>query len=90
MFAAIDEESERIRQARKSKDPAVRASVRGMRPTGLSRKRRILAVAKSAMSDAASPEKRLIDMSPIAGLSFGRRQKGRASTRVQPKLWTPN
>ena len=52
VFADIDAESERIRAAKASPDPGVRASVRGRVPTGTSSKRRYLAVIRSALAAA--------------------------------------
>lgn len=89
MFAEIDRESARIAAARKSPDPEVRRAVAGKRPAGISTKRRILAVLSSALGDACTPESRLLEVNVAAGISFGRRQRGRKSNRVQPKLWTP-
>jgi integrase len=88
MFADIDRTSALIAQARKSPDPEARAAVAGKRPASTATKRRILAVLSSALGDACSPESRLLSVNVAAGISFGRRQKGRKSTRVQPKLWT--
>jgi integrase len=90
MFAAVDAESARVAAARKSADPAVRKTAAGKRPTTAATKRRILAVIRSALADACSTESRLLTVNVAAGVSFGRRQKGRgAGGRVQPKLWTP-
>lgn len=88
MFEEVDRESARITAARLSPDPAVRKSVAGKRPAGQATKRRILAVISSALGDATTPEKRLLTVNVAAGISFGRSQKGRASSRVQPRLWT--
>lgn len=88
MFTEVDRESARIAAARLSPDPAVRKSVAGKRPAGPSTKTRVLAVISSALGDATRPEKRLLTVNVAEGMSFGRRQKGRASGRVQPKLWT--
>lgn len=88
MFEDVDRESARIIAARLSADPAVRKSAAGKRPAGTATKRRILAVISSALGDATTPEKRLLTVNVAAGISFGRRQKGRASSRVQPRLWT--
>jgi integrase len=87
MFAAIDVESERITTARSSPDPETRKTAAGKRPTGISTKRRILAVLSSALGDACSAERRLLTVNVADGIKFGRHQKGRGS-RVQPKLWT--
>jgi Phage integrase family len=89
MFAGIDRESARIAAARLSPDPETRKSVAGMRPAGPSTKRRILAVIRSALGDAVSPEERLLTVNVADGVSFGRRQKGRGASRMQPRLWTP-
>jgi integrase len=88
MFAEIDRRSALIEQARKSPDPLVRAAVAGERPATAATKRRILAVLSSALGDACSPESRLLTVNVADGISFGRRQKGRKSSRMQPRLWT--
>jgi hypothetical protein len=51
-FTAIDQGNDRIEAARASKDPAVRKSVAGKRPTGTATKQRIRATFRSALSDA--------------------------------------
>jgi integrase len=91
MFDEVDKESARVIAAKASPDPEVRKSVAGRRPTGPATKARILAVIRSALSDAASQEKRLVAENVAMGIRFGkqRRGKGRGSARtVRPRLWT--
>ena len=85
VFADIDAESERIRAAKASPDPGVRASVRGRVPTGTSSKRRYLAVIRSALAAAMAPQLRLITANAAAGIKFG---KGGRKVIVKAKLWT--
>lgn len=88
MLAAIDAENERILAAKASPDPEVRKSVAGVRPAGLSTKRRHLAVLRSALAEAMSPESRLIT-SNVAAIRIGKGagKKGRQSGK-KAKLWT--
>ena len=88
MLAAVDAENERILAAKASPDPAVRATVAGVRPASLSTKRRHLAVLRSALADAMSPESRLITTNPAAiRIGKGSGKKGRQSAK-KAKLWT--
>ncbi|WP_026128172.1 tyrosine-type recombinase/integrase, partial [Nocardiopsis lucentensis] len=52
MFAAIEENNQRILECRESDEPKVRASVRGRRVISLSTKHRIRATLRSALSEA--------------------------------------
>lgn len=88
MLAGIDAENERILAAKASPDPAVRKTVAGVRPCSLATKQRHLAVLRSALADAMSPEHRLITTNPAAiriGKSTGK--KARRSAR-KAKLWS--
>lgn len=91
LMDSIDAESERITEARVSPDPEVRKSVAGRRPTSMATKRRILAVIKSALTEAASSGKdrtRLLTVNVAEGVTLGRgdgRRRGRSSKAA---LWT--
>lgn len=86
MLASIDEENERIRAAKASPDPAVRAAVAGRRPVGPASKRRYVAVIRSALADAMDPSRKLITANPAAGIKVG---KGGRKAIVKARLWTP-
>jgi integrase len=85
MFAAVDAESERIRAAKLSDDPEVRAAVAGRRPTGPSTKRRFLAIIRSALNEAKSASERLVTANVADGIKLGSRGK---QTSPKAKLWT--
>ena len=85
MLAGIDTEADRVRAAKASPDPEVRASVAGRRPTGLSSKRRYLAVLRSALADAKDVDK-LITSNP-ADIRVGK-GGGRKQGRTRARLWT--
>ena len=87
MLAGIDAEADRIRAARISDDPAVRATVAGRRPPGLASKRRYLAVLRSALADAMAPPHRLITFNP-ADIKLGKGGKKQKQSRTRAKLWT--
>ena len=87
MVAAIDTESDRIRAARVSDDPAVRKSVAGKRPTGLATKRRILAILRSALNYAIT-EKKLITSNPVPTRIGGKGAGKNKQSRTRAKLWT--
>ncbi len=82
MFDAISERNIEIDIARESDDPAIRASVRGVRTTGPATMHRIRAVLRKALNDAIRTE-RLIEFNPAAHVELpsGKRPKAR--------VWTP-
>jgi integrase len=87
MLADIDAEADRVRAARASGDPEVRASVAGRRPTGLASKRRYLAVLRSALNAAMAPEERRITANP-ADIRIGKGARKQKQQRPRAKLWT--
>ena len=91
MFDAIDAESRRITEARASDDPEVRKTGAGRRPTGITTKRRNLAVLRSALAEAASSapgRPRLIAVNVAAGIKFGRDGGKKKTARSRARLWT--
>lgn len=94
MLATVDDEADRIRAARESPDPEVRAGVAGLRPPGEATKRRHLAVIRSALGEAASvgPHgQRVLTVNIAAGIKLGRSGGGkgvRKSRRSKAQLWT--
>ncbi len=104
MFDAIGERNIEIDLARESDDPAIRASVRGVRTTGPATMHRIRTVLRKALNDAIRTE-RLIEFNPAAHVELpsGKRPKARVWTpaavahwkatgkRPSPVMvWTPN
>lgn len=91
MFEAIDTENDRILGARASGDPAVRKSVAGRRVTGITTKRRNLAVLRSALGEASSSapgRPRLLSVNVTAGMQFGRDRGKAKGARAKARLWT--
>ena len=91
MLDAIDAESARITEARASADPEVRQSVAGRRPTSVATKRRILAVIKSALTEASSSGKdrrQLVTVNVAAGIKIGRGDGRRKERSSKAALWT--
>lgn len=91
LMDSIDAESERITGARTSPDPDVRKSVAGRRPTSVATKRRILAVIKSALTEAASSGKgrdRLLAVNVAEGVTLGRGGGSRRGRSSKAALWT--
>lgn len=86
MLAFIEAENQRVLAARASDDPAVRKTVAGRRIAGPNSKRRYVAVLSSALSEAMSPQARLITSNPAAGVRVGR--GGRKTNVVRAVLWT--
>lgn len=87
MYDQVDEENERIIAARTSADPEERARYAGRRPMGPVRKRRVLAVLRSALGDACSQEDRQLEVNVAEGIKFGR-GNARGSQKSKPRLWT--
>lgn len=91
MFDKIDEKSAEIIAARESDDPEVRKSATGKRPTGITTKRRNLAVLRSTLAEAASSapgRPRLLSVNVAAGIKFGRQGGKRKTARSKARLWT--
>jgi hypothetical protein len=88
MFDAISERNIDVDVARQSDDPAIRASVRGIRTTGPATMHRIRAVLRKALNDAIRTE-RLIDFNPAAHVELpsGKRPKARVWTPAAVKHW---
>jgi integrase len=81
MFAKIEERNATIRQARASDDPEVRASVRGMRPTGPATCQRIRATLRKAINDALA-EELMVGANPAALVKT-------PGDRAKPIVWEP-
>lgn len=88
-FAGIDARNAEIVAARASSDPAVRASVAGVRVTGPATKQRIRATLRSALSDAAAGEHPLTEGNPAryVRLAPGKRPKARVWTAARVQDW---
>ena len=88
MFTAIEAETQRIIAARESRDPQLRASVRGIRPVGAATKHRIRATLRKALNDAITIY-RLIDSNPAVPIALpsGARPRARAWTVKAVATW---
>ncbi|WP_116244695.1 site-specific integrase [Nocardiopsis sp. FIRDI 009] len=82
MFAAIEENNQRILECRESDDAKVRASVRGQRVISLSTKHRIRATLRSAFSEAV----RRPDL-PVA-VNIASHARLPSCPRSKPLVWT--
>ncbi|HKT02058.1 MAG TPA: tyrosine-type recombinase/integrase [Rugosimonospora sp.] len=80
MFTAIEQTNETIRAAKASRDPAVRASVRGRRPSGAATCQRIRATLRKALNDAIL-DGLLLTRNPVTGTSV-------RADRARPIIWT--
>jgi integrase len=90
MFQAIIDRNTAILEARTSDDPAVRASVKGMRIVSAASRLRIRATLRKALNDAiADPGTRLIAFNPAAHLKMvpGKRPKARIWDTSAIKHW---
>lgn len=85
-LAGIEAANQRLAAAHDSPDPEERRAVAGRVPTSLASRKRYLAVLKSALGEAASPERRLIPVNPAAGIRLGRGT--RKTGRPRARLWT--
>jgi integrase len=87
MYAALDERNGRIRAARASDDPAVRASVSRQRPLSTASYHRIRATLRVALNDAIAEE--LISFNPArhVKLGDGSRPKAREWTAERVAAW---
>ncbi|MFD6770791.1 tyrosine-type recombinase/integrase [Micromonospora chalcea] len=85
MFGAIADHGTAIEIARQSDDPAVRASVRGMRTTSPASMHRIRATLRKALNDAIRRgNNRLIDFNPAAHIELP------SGVRPKARVWTAN
>jgi integrase len=82
MFRAIDDRNTAIAIARASDDPAVRATVKGVRPRGASSMQRLYATLRVALNHAVD-RKKLIPANPAIGIELP------AGDRPKPRVWTP-
>ncbi|MEU7756728.1 tyrosine-type recombinase/integrase [Micromonospora sp. NPDC049171] len=90
MFTAIADRSTAIEVARQSDDAAIRASVRGQRPTRPPTMHRIRATLRKALNDAIRrSNNRLIDFNPAAHVELptGVRPKARVWTAKAVQKW---
>jgi integrase len=86
-FAAIDARNTEILAARASADPAVRASVRGVRVTGPATKQRIRATLRSALSDATVAHLVTVNPAKLVRLGSGKRPKALVWTAERETAW---
>ncbi|WP_238447453.1 tyrosine recombinase XerC [Micromonospora sp. 4G55] len=88
MFTAIARQQDEIRAARASTDPAVRATVKGIRPMGASSTQRLYATLRKALNDAVVKAK-LIPTNPALGIELpsGKRPKARVWTAKTVEHW---
>jgi site-specific recombinase XerD len=82
MFAALRARNTDIVKARDSTDPAVRATVKGVRPLSAASLQRLRATLRKALNDAIR-RYRLIDHNPAAVVELD------AGTRPKARVWTP-
>ncbi|MDG4795076.1 site-specific integrase [Micromonospora sp. WMMD1082] len=90
MFTAIADRNTAIDIARQSDDPAIRASVRGLRTTGPATMHRIRATLRKALNDAIRrSNNRLMDFNPAAHINLpsGVRPKARVWTAKAVQRW---
>jgi integrase len=81
IFTRIDENNQRIRDARTSPDPHIRGSVRSQRVISDATKQRIRATIRSALADAIKIH-RLIDYNPASPINLP------TGTRPPAEAWT--
>jgi integrase len=81
MFTAIEARNREILSAKSHPDPAIRATVKGIRPTGPATCQRIRATLRKALNDAITA--RWITFNPAAHIEMA--EAGRA----KPRIWTP-
>ncbi|BCB86624.1 tyrosine-type recombinase/integrase [Phytohabitans suffuscus] len=84
MFADIEAANEAIRAARRSTNPAVRASVRGRRVTGPATCHRIRAVLRVALNDAVADG--LISSNPASLVKLRPARPARPLVRTEPRV----
>lgn len=88
MFIAIAARNNEIEQARASGDPAVRDTVKGVRPMGAASQQRLRATLRKALNDAISRHK-LIEFNPAipVELDSGASPKARLWTEAAVNRW---
>ncbi|WKU03458.1 tyrosine-type recombinase/integrase [Micromonospora sp. HUAS LYJ1] len=88
MFTAIGNQQDAIRAARASTDPAVRATVKGVRPMEASSTQRLYATLRKALNDAVVRAK-LIPANPALGVELptAKRPKARVWTAKAVEHW---
>ncbi|WP_431728472.1 tyrosine-type recombinase/integrase [Verrucosispora sp. TAA-831] len=82
MFAAIEARNTEIETARTSPDPAIRATVRGIRPCGPATRQRIRGTLRKAINDALAEE-------IIAGVTNPATLVKTPGDRPHPIIWEP-
>ncbi|MFI7461851.1 tyrosine-type recombinase/integrase [Nonomuraea sp. NPDC049646] len=88
VFARIDEKNAALAAAQTSADPAVRASVRGLRPTGPVTKQRILATIRTVLSAAHREHLVSFNAAKLVKLDSGQKAKGVVWTRARVEAFT--
>jgi integrase len=88
MFDAITERNTTVELARNSDDPALRASVKGMRITSAATMHRIRATRRKALNDAIRRH-RIIEFNPAAHIELpsGKRPKAKVWTTAAVTAW---
>ncbi|GAA3738031.1 tyrosine-type recombinase/integrase [Spinactinospora alkalitolerans] len=87
MFDAIEAENDRIRKARASDDPEVRASVKGKRVVGPATQQRIRATLRSALSSAVKQQLITVNVAKLVDLKAGKRPKAVVWTPERAAVW---
>jgi integrase len=82
MFTKLDERNLDILDAKASPDPAIRATVKGVRPIGPASMQRLLATLRKALNDCVRKAK-LIPFNPAIGFEL------ESGSPPRPKVWTP-
>ena len=83
MFDVLAERNVRIAEARGSKDPAVRVSVKNLRIVGAASMQRIRATLRKAFNDAIREYQPMITTNPAAFVELP------SGARPKPLVWTP-
>lgn len=88
MFDAITDRAIAVQLARDSDDPDIRATVKGIRPTGPASMQRIRATLRKALNDAIRTH-RLLEFNPATHVELpsGKRPKARAWTDAAVRQW---
>lgn len=88
VFTRIDERNAALLAARESPDPAVRASVRGRRPTGPVTKQRIRATIRTVLADAEREHLVSFNAAALVKLDSGQKAKGLVWTAQRVEAFT--